>query len=530
MRITRIPFTEVPQLSSRDVAYAEQDERLRPFYKYPPTLSAFQEVINDKAQANTDRATLVKALEQQYANLSPHPIVIKQIQALASERTFTVTTAHQPSLFTGPLYYIYKIASTIYLARLLQDHYPDYQFVPVFVSGSEDHDFEEINHTQLFGKTLTWEQDQGGPVGQLPTASLNEVLAELKEILGDSPQASAIYELIAGAYGRHERYGRATLDLVHRMFGDYGLVVLDMSQPMLKRLFVPIMRAELLEQPSQAYIEKAQAELEAAGFSGQAHAREINLFYLTEGRRDRIVREESEYRVLDTDIRFEQAALEAELEAHPERFSPNVILRPLYQELVLPNLAYIGGGGELAYWLERKEQFAHFGINFPMLIRRNSVLWLDRGSLKRMDKLELTAADLFIDTDKLIKQYVKQHTDNELTIAGEKAQFDQIFNSIAEKARSIDSTLAKAIMAEHARQAKALDNLEGRLMRAEKQKHETALNQIRGLQDKLFPANGLQERYDNFLGLYLRQGQTLLDTLVHHLNPLEPGFIIVEEE
>ncbi|MEL6656922.1 MAG: bacillithiol biosynthesis cysteine-adding enzyme BshC [Bacteroidota bacterium] len=530
MKIHRIPFPEVDQLSARDVAYATQDERLRPFYKYAPILQSFEQVIADKSQEDINRPQLVESLLEQYKALAPSDLATAQINKLADDKTFTVITAHQPSLFTGPLYFIIKICSTIHLARLLQEQYPDYHFIPVFITGGEDHDFEEVNHLHLFGKTISWDSGESGAVGAMKTETLSEPLGQLKEILGSSERAQEVFTELEGAYTRHGKYGLATVDYVHTLFAEEGLVVIDMSRPALKELFVPIMREELLEQPSQAYVEKAQQALEEAGFSGQAHAREINLFYLRDGFRERIEQTEQGYQVLNTDYQFTRDEIITELEAHPERFSPNVIMRPLYQERVMPNLAYIGGGGELAYWLERREQFAHFGLNFPMLIRRNSLLWLDKGTVKRMNKLELSVKDLFTETEALLKQFVKSQTDNELTIAEEKSQLQQLFDSIASKARDIDPTLAKAIEAEYTRQAKSVENLEGRLMRAEKQKHETALNQIRNLKDKLFPNNSLQERYDNFLGFYVRQGREFLHTLIEELNPLEEGFVVVEEE
>jgi bacillithiol biosynthesis cysteine-adding enzyme BshC len=530
MKIHRIPFTDIHELSSRDVAYASRDERLRPFFQYDTTIEAFAQVIADKSKTPIDRQALVTALRDQYSQLAESAQANTQIERLGESNTFTIITAHQPSLFTGPLYFIIKICSTINLARQLNERYPKQHFVPVFITGGEDHDFEEINHLHLFGKTLEWQNEESGAVGQMSTDSLAAPLAELKEILGDSEKAQSVFTELKNAYTRHDKYGMATVDYVHSLFAEEGLVVMDMNKPSLKRLFVPIMKQELLEQPSQAFIEKAQAALEAAGFSGQAHARDINLFYLRDGIRERIILENGLYQVLNTDYGFTQEELLAELEAHPEFFSPNVIMRPLYQELVMPNLAYIGGGGELAYWLERKEQFAHFGLNFPMLIRRNSLLWLDSGTVKRMDKLDLSVADLFIETEALLKKFVNSQTDNELTIQEEKQQLEALFSSIAQKARDIDPTLAKAIEAEYTRQAKSVDNLEGRLMRAEKQKHENALNQIRKLKEKLFPGNGLQERYDNFLAFYVRYGRSFFDTLIEVLDPLADGFVVVEEE
>jgi bacillithiol biosynthesis cysteine-adding enzyme BshC len=526
MQTKRIPFPQVPQFSDRDIAYATQSSELRPFYQYEPTLGAFAQVFEDKARDATDRELLVSALRDQYAALDTPDAVAQQIERLAEEKTFTVVTAHQPSLFAGPLYFVLKIGSVLNLARQLNERYPDYHVVPVFITGGEDHDFAEINHLNLYGKTVTWEAEAGGPVGEMSTATLDGALAQLKDILGDSERAQAAYDRIERHFRSHDNYGLATIAMVNDLFGRFGLVTLGMNRSDFKRRFLPIMREELFEQPSQRYVEKAQQQLEAVGYSGQAYAREINLFYLRPGHRDRIVHESGSYQVLNSDLSFSPEEMAAELEAHPERFSPNVIMRPLFQECILPNLAYIGGGGELAYWLERKEQFAHFKLNFPMLIRRNSALWIDKGSYKRMQKLDLTVEQLFTDVEALVKEYVRGNTENELDLAAEKQQLSDLFDAIAAKAHSVDPTLAKAVEAEYTRQAKAVDNLEGRLMRAEKQRYEIGINQLRSLKDKLFPNGGLQERHDNFLPFYLAKGDEFFDLLVEHLDPLEPGLVV----
>ena len=194
----------------------------------------------------------------------------------------------------------------------------------------------------------------------------------------------------------------------------------------------------------------------------------------------------------------------------------------------MPNLAYIGGGGELAYWLERKDQFAAFGVNFPMLIRRNSVLWIDKGTQKKLQKAQIELDDLFGDVELFIRDFVEQNSENELSLETELEQFEAVFKRIAEKAGQIDPNLAKAVEAEHARQRKAIANLEGRIRRTEKQRFDVTINQIRNLKDKLFPGNGLQERTDNFLNIYLQEGETLFETLIETLDPLEPGMVIIE--
>ncbi|MFK8102073.1 MAG: bacillithiol biosynthesis cysteine-adding enzyme BshC [Saprospiraceae bacterium] len=529
MQITRIPFDQVTELSKKDSAYATGDTRLRPFYQYEVALESFKAVMEDKQKQAVDRETLVEVLSNQYDKLTDTKLQLQQIEKLKAKHCYTVTTAHQPSLFTGPLYYIYKIASTINLSRQLAKAYPDRQFVPIFVTGGEDHDFEEINHLHLFNKTITWENKENGAVGAMHTASLAPIIEEVQAILGSSENATALVSMLRKTYLAHDRFGAATIAFTHELFKSTELVILDMNTPALKRLFVPIMKEELLQQVSQPFIEAAAAQLNELGFKAQAFPREINLFYLQNQSRERIVLEDEQYKILNTDLVFTKTALLEEMEKHPERFSPNVIMRPLYQELILPNLAYIGGGGEIAYWLERKAQFEHFALNFPMLIRRNSVLWLDKGMTKRMDKLGITSKDLFRETSDLVKAFVHEQAEEDLNIKKEKAIIDAAYESISQIAKKVDPTLEKAILAEQTRQLKTLDQLEGRIVRAEKKKHETALSQIESLKEKLFPNLGLQERHDNFMGFYLKYGQDFLDSLVKELSPLEKGFMVIQE-
>lgn len=529
MQIDRIPFTEVPQFSRRDVAYTTGHPDFRPFRKYPVKLDAFAEVMRDKAQDNTDRKLLVDELLAQYEGLKDADRARTQVQSLLDSNSWTVITAHQPSLFTGPLYFIHKICSTINLSRQLNERYPDQHVVPVFIMGGEDHDFDEINHTRLHGQMITWEQEVGGSVSALSTDTLSSALDQLRDIIGTEYSPDDVYRRLRKAYTENELYGDATVAFVHDLFKHTELVVANPSRVAFKRAFVPHMEREIFEQLSQPLVEKAQAEIEAAGYKAQAHAREINLFYLQPGRRDRIVFQDGHYGVLDTNLIYTEAEFRAELRTHPERFSPNVIMRPIFQELIFPNLAYIGGGGEIAYWLERQEQFATFGLNFPMLIRRNSVLWIDAKSQRRLQKIGLDYRELFRKPDLVIRDYVARHTQNELSLAPELAQLADLFNSMALKAKAIDPTLEKAALAEHRRQEKIVVQFESRLRRIEKTKFDEAVTTIREMKDKLFPNDGLQERTHNFLNIYLEEGEEMFSTLIDALDPLKDGMVVIRK-
>ncbi len=529
MEIIKLPFSKIPQLSKRDIAYVDENPLLEPFYKYQVRIENFEAIIHSKQKENIDRDLLIEVLQEQYAKFETSQKVSDNIQLLALKNTFTIVTAHQPSLFTGPLYYIYKIISTINLTKALNAYYPGFQFVPVFVTGGEDHDFEEVNNANIFNNKLVWENDEQGSVGMMKTKSLLPVLEELKELLGESENGKKIYAEIEKSHTKHEKYSDAIIDLIHQFFKDDGLVVLNMNHAKLKRSFVPFIKEEIIKQPSQVLVEQTAEMLNDVGFKQQATAREINFFYLDDQIRERIVFENDVFKVLNTDLSFSSKEMEKEIEKHPEHFSPNVIMRPLYQESVLPNLAYIGGGGEIAYWIERRSQFEYFNVNFPMLIRRDSVLWIDQSNSKKMDKLNLSVEAIFKDTDQLIKEFVHKNADEELNLKNQKAEIYKAFESIKETSNNIDPTLANKVEAEQTRTIKSIEQLEARLVKAEKQKHEIEVNQIRSLKDKLFPNNGLQERHDNLISFYFKYGEDFFKILKDNLNPLDRKFVVIRD-
>ncbi len=537
---TIVPFEKVSQLSKTDVAYATGDPVLRPFYKYERKHEAFKQIIEDKSREKIPREILVEVLRKQYADLPKINAVSQNIESLLQSTTFTVVTAHQPCLFLGPMYFMYKALTTINLAGAASGLVRgDYKIVPVFVLGSEDHDLEEMNHASLFGKEVKWQPDQKGAVGSFSTTQMEEVLEQCHKILGDAEHARYIFSRLENAYDGQKNFAEATQILLHDLLGQYGLVVINMNEKPLKKLFSPIIKAELTEQKAFELVNETTQKLNDLGFKTQAAPREINLFYMIPGLRERIVFEpvrpgqpggNEKYKVLNTDLSFSKTEILEEVDNFPERFSPNVVLRPLFQEMILPNLAYVGGGGELAYWLERKTLFEHFGINFPLLIRRNSVLLIDRENTRKLSRFGISSARIFEDADAIIRFFIEQHAEVEVSLNTEIGDLQKIFDKIALKARTLDPTLENSVRADETRFLQGLEQWESRLMRAEKAKHEVTINQIRSLKNRLFPDGGLQERVENFLPWYLKYGESLFNQLKDKLLPLERGVVVLEEK
>lgn len=501
------------------------------FYKYKVNKETIEQVIADKSQTTLHRDVLVQELNLQYKGLAITDAVRNNISLLANNNTFTIATAHQPNIFGGFLFFVNKILSTINIAEQLREQYPQFNFVPVYWIGSEDHDFEEINHIHLFGEKLTWEHEAGGPVGRMDTKGLDAVINQIEEKLGGMPHAADLLALVRQAYTQHDTLGKATLWLANELFGRYGLVVVDQDRKAYKEVFKHVIEDEILNNRVTGLINDTIESINQCNYKLQASPREINMFYLSPGRRDRVVYHEStgQYEALGHKL-FTKEALIAEIDQHPENFSPNVFLRPLLQETILPNLAYVGGGGEVAYWLELRSIFEHYGVNYPMLVLRSIAAILDKNACKKLQKLELNKEDLFVEEEALIKQYVKDRTTQSLELVEEKQETERIFNAILEKAKAVDPTLASSVEGAKQGQIKALETLETKLLRAEKRNFEVAVNQIRGLKAKLFPSGTLMERYDNFLPYYAANGPAFIDDLKQHLDPFEGQFVLLFEE
>lgn len=375
MQKINIEFAQTGLFNSLITDYLAQKDSVKPFYQYAPSLDSFAAIIEQRKKIPSYRKVLTSSLQNQYGELSTiHSLVKDNIKLLNNENTFTVTTGHQLCLFTGPLYMIYKIISTINLALALKEKYPAYHFVPVYWMASEDHDFEEINHIHLFNKKIVWNLKASGSSGELPTETIADVLKNLKDIIGDTDQAKHIEHLFEKCYLFNANLADATRALMNELFGKYGLVTVDGNDAQLKNIFIPQMQDELLNQPGNKNITATSKLLESQRYKSQVNPRNINLFFLEEGVRERIVQSPTgEYEVVNTDLKFSKEFLIDLLHKQPERFSPNVIMRPVYQETVLPNLAYVGGPGEISYWLQCKSLFDHFTIHYPALIMRSSV-------------------------------------------------------------------------------------------------------------------------------------------------------------
>ncbi len=534
MDIDCLPFRNTGYFSKLICDYISEDGQLAPFYNRFPNLENFREQIAEKKASFPleNRQVLQTALMHQYENYTVSKRTQQHITAVTDENTFTVVTGHQLNLFTGPLYFLYKIISTINLCETLKKKYPEQHFVPVYWMATEDHDFEEINYFNFKGKKIQWNKDASGAVGHLTTDGLEEVLTTYLNLLGTNINAKTLNALFDAAYLKHKNLTEATRYLANELFGAYGLVIVDGDDARLKSLLIPFAKKDILEQTAHKAVSETIVKLQGleTDYGVQVNPREINYFYLIDGLRERIVERDGMYYVNDTNIKFSKEALLEELQAHPERFSPNVIARPLYQEVILPNLCYIGGGGELAYWLELKTAFEAMKVPFPMLLLRNSALVITQKQKEKLHKLNISLEEVFLKQNTLINKKIRQVSNINIDFTPQRKQLEEQFKSLYEVAEQTDKSFLGAVKAQEVKQKKGLDHLEKRLLKAQKHKLADHVSRLADLQNELFPGKSLQERNLNFSELYLEYGEALIPMLFKALNPLKQEFVILTAE
>lgn len=499
---------------------------LQPFYKYTPDFKGIELAIKERKFDLATRQILVEVLQQQYADLPVSAAVMQNIKSLADEHTFTVCTAHQPNLLGGPLYFFYKIIHAIRLADELNERFPGKRFVPVFYLGSEDNDLDELGNFFFYGKKYTWNTQQAGAVGRMNTEDLQPLLAELFQALG--PQGAhkdSLQELITEAFKAGRNIADATRRVVHALLADRGIVVLNPDDAALKGQFKEVMKDDLMRHTALGLVQ-ATSETLNTNFSAQAFPREINLFYLVDHLRNRIEKDAHGYTVVGTDIRFTEAEILEELDQHPERFSPNVILRGLYQETILPNVAFIGGGAEVAYWLQLKSVFEHYGVSYPVILLRQSFVWINKATQAVIEKTGLGLEQIFEPVEEIVKQAAMQGN-RQLELSEEFEAFESLFARLREKALAISNRLEYSTEAVYTKIKKQLDVLQHKMVREEKRKYELLRRRVYSIKEQIYPAGSFQERKLSFMEFYLLRGKEYFDLIYRATLPLGNQFGVI---
>jgi bacillithiol biosynthesis cysteine-adding enzyme BshC len=508
--------------------YLNDAGKLQHLFHYPPQLASFEEAIAWQQQHFNNRSLLVERLFHQYETvISDRTIAHASIEKLKSKNAFTITTGHQLNIFTGPLYFLYKLISVIKLAAQLKSRYPHFEFVPVYWMLSEDHDLDEINHFYFRHEKIAWNHVAAGePCGRLPCSELAAIAGELLGQIAGHVHLQAMLGLFRECYSVHNTLSAATREIVHRLFGKYGLIVIDGDDTILKRQLVPVLVEEIRYRSAFYLVNQSIAELQPA-YHAQARPREFNFFFTGHQVRERIIIRDNKAEFLHTRQTLSLDELLRIAEKNPEFFSPNVITRPLYQELILPDVAVTGGPAEISYWLEYKKLFEHYGLRMPVLLLRDLFLLIDRITADRINKTGLETTDFLQEESRLIATWLNRFKSNELNYEEQRERLEQTYDLLAARMEATDSTLRAAVMAEKQKALNGLKHLEEKLRKALRKKEETTLNRIKKIHQLLMPFGQLQERTLNLLWLTEWFGNDFIDRLVELSDVFKPVLKIV---
>ncbi|MES2479620.1 MAG: bacillithiol biosynthesis cysteine-adding enzyme BshC [Bacteroidota bacterium] len=525
---TYISYDQTNSFSELVYDYINNNKKIAPFYQFEPNAQGINLAIEQRKNYATNREALTKILNKQYAQLPAIASVNDNIKSLLSKNTFTICTAHQPNLATGYLYFFYKILHAIKMSEELNQQYPEQHFVPVYYIGSEDNDLDELGQFWYENKKYKWDADgQTGAVGRMDTKSLKPLFEELFKKLGPpGANCEELINLLDESYVQHKTIGAATQYLVHQLFGRYGLIIINPDDAELKSLFKDIISDELFHQHSFPIVSN-QSKLLAELYKAQAFPREINLFYLKDNLRERIEKLGENWIVINTNLIFSEEELKEELDKHPERFSPNVILRGLFQETILPNICFIGGGAEVAYWLQLKPLFDYYKVFYPAIFLRQSVQIINEQAWQIINRLQCSVAETFLPENNLTKLLLARKNKSSWHLDSERQSIETIFSTIAEKAMKTDATLEKSAFAALAKMEKQLLIIEQKIYRAEKRKEKETVDQITRLKVAIQPNGGLQERVENFIPYYLQYGFKIFDRIKNNILPFDNQFLII---
>jgi len=358
----RLPYRQTDCFTKIILDYLDHAESLKPFYDHRPSLQGIQKAITGRQRVSTNRKILVEELKKQYSDVQQDTAVKKSIEALLSENTFTITTAHQPNIFTGPLYFIYKILHAIKLSEHCKASLPQYNFVPVFYMGSEDADLDELGHFYLNGEKVTWNTKQTGAVGRMKVdKELLKLIAQLEGQLSVLAYGGEIISIIKDCYREGVLIQDATCQLINTLFGEYGVIVLIPDNASLKKQAERIFKDDLLNETAAALVEQTAEKLQATGYKLQANPREINLFYLKDDIRDRIVKVNGKFITHDspkvrqdsvgessrTRFAFDEKGILSELEQYPDRLVQMLFCVVFTRSSFCPTFFTLVGEGRL---------------------------------------------------------------------------------------------------------------------------------------------------------------------------------------
>jgi bacillithiol biosynthesis cysteine-adding enzyme BshC len=527
-----VNFSDIPGHENIYLDYLYEYDNVSRFFKANfRNKDEFLNIFKVVSEANiTNRNNLADIIKSQYDNYTPSPKTINNIELLKSKKTLTVVTGQQLGMLGGPLYTFYKIITAIKLSTFLSERYDNFNFVPVFWLEGDDHDFNEIRHVNLindkndlqvfnYGNEVSEDEDRSS-VGYIKIDdSINVFLDEIKQSIRNTEFTSGLFARLKTFYSPGKSLKDAFKELLFWLFDKYGLILFDPQDKNIKEIMKPIFRDELTNfRKHTETMVGVSAELEDL-YHAQVKVRPVNLFYSTDGGRFLLDPVDNEFRLHKRRKRFSYDELMNLIETEPENFSPNVLLRPVCQDYVLPTAFYVGGPGEVAYFAQVLPLYDFFNVHSPVIYPRSSATILEKNIDSIIDKYNLSLNQAFWEPEALKKHVLASLSDITVDdIFGDATEkIDLVLDQLKEKLFEFDKTISDASAKYRQRIMSYLEELKGKAVDSQKKKYETTLRQVDKLSSTLLPNGSLQERELNFIYFVNKYGYEILDKIFEEL-------------
>ncbi|MFA7419097.1 MAG: bacillithiol biosynthesis cysteine-adding enzyme BshC [Melioribacteraceae bacterium] len=528
-----INFSNIPAHQNLFLDYIEEFENVARFYgKNFRDVDQFLPHFNELASKDRPhRALLAEIIQTQYHNQKISKATLHNIENLASPKTIAIVTGQQLGLFGGPMYTFYKTITAIKLCEYLSEQYSEFNFVPVFWLEGDDHDYDEARAFSVLSNDnsfLSIQYDDGlgeeinrGSIGGLKfNENLNAVFENLSSTLRETEFKASLIDLLKSIYQPGKTFLESFRELMINLFDEYGLVVFNPIDNAAKRLLIPVFKKAIAEYADQstALVERS-AELEEI-YHAQVKVKAINMFYVDENERLLIEPTDSgDLRLKGKRKKFSFEDMLNQIEFNPEKFSPNVLLRPICQDFLFPTGFYIGGPGEISYFAQVNPLYEIYDIEEPFIYPRSSATIVEQGVNQVLQKHGFSYTDIFSDEKELIQKIVDASSEVNLEGLFEKSneEIRKQFLEISQKLSTIDKTLGD--LSEKSRQKieQTLDYLKNKASDAEKRKYDTSIRQLTKVRNVLFPNGSLQEREINFLYFVNKYGIDFLKWIFNEL-------------
>ena len=525
-----IKYSEMSGFQNLFLDYVENFENVEKYFEknYKDLENLPNLPLNEKS--DEQRAAIVKIIKDQYKNFNAGKHTQLNIDALKNKKTFAVVTGQQLGIFGGPLYTFYKIITAIKLSAYLKVKFDEYEFVPVFWLEGDDHDFDEVRSFKIINEKNEVEEifyedgleedvNRGNVSGIIFNENIKKIFEKLNQDLRDTEFKSSILDLIKKSYGEGKTFESSFRTLLFNLFDEYGIVFFDPSDKNIKQILKPVFEKELnnFRSHTKQVIERSAALEEK--YHAQVKVKPVNLFLNDDDGRHSIEPTESEFKLKGKRKKFSREELQNILDNSPEKFSPNVLLRPICQDYLLPTALYIAGPSEISYFAQVMPLYKSFNIEPPFIYPRSSATIIENNIAGIIEKYDLNYEEIFSKPDEIVNSVVKQvsELDTEKMFSGLNNQLENLLSSIKEDLTALDNNLGDVVEKTKGRITQSLEGLKNKTENSQQKRHDVAVRQINKALALILPNGNMQEREINFIYFANKYGLDFVKWLFNEL-------------